>query len=169
MPYDQNVNMNDVYAPAQTNIIIRSQSERNVTASDILSSKQARERAISNHQRVDLEKFTGLLRNITLQTSTQKCAKSIRIGLESAGARFKSHPVAAADWGKTLTSIGYRKINLSFDQPKKGDIYIIDRTAKNRYGHIAAYSGNGWVSDFKQSGYAVYRNQNVNYSYYRMD
>lgn len=62
MPYDQNVNMNDVYAPAQTNIIIRSQSERNVTASDILSSKQARERAISNHQRVDLEKFTGFLR-----------------------------------------------------------------------------------------------------------
>ena len=105
MPYDQNVNMNDVYAPAQTNIIIRSQSERNVTASDILSSKQARERAISNHQRVDLEKFTGFLRNITRQTSTQKCAKSIRIGLESAGARFKSHPVAAADWGKTLTSI----------------------------------------------------------------
>ena len=51
----------------------------------------------------------------------------------------------------------------------RGDIYIIDRTAKNRYGHIAAYSGNGWVSDFKQSGYAVYRNQNVNYSYYRMD
>lgn len=130
MPYDQNVNMNDVYAPAQTNIIIRSQSERNVTASDILSSKQARERAISNHQRVDIEKFTGFLRNITRQTSTQKCAKSIRIGLESAGARFKSHPVAAADWGKTLTSIGYRKINLSFDQPKKGDIYIIDRTAK---------------------------------------
>ena len=48
--------------------------------------------------------------------------------------------MAAADWGNTLTSIGYRKINLSFDQPKKGDIYIIDRTAKNRYGHIAAYS-----------------------------
>ncbi len=82
MPYDQNVNMNDVYAPAQTNIIIRSQSERNVTASDILSSKQAR-KGHRNHQRVDLEKFTGFLRNITRQTSTQKCAKSIRIGLSS--------------------------------------------------------------------------------------
>ena len=58
-PYDQNVNRNDIYAPAQTNIKIRSQSERNVTAADILSSKQARERAISNHQRVDIEKFTG--------------------------------------------------------------------------------------------------------------
>ena len=76
--------------------------------------------------------------------------------------------MAAADLGKTLTSIGYRKINLSFDQPKKGDIYIIDRTAKNRYGHIAAYSGNGWVSDFKQTSYDVYKDPNVTYSYYRL-
>ena len=169
MPYDQSVNINDVYAPAQTNIVIRSQSAKNVTATDILTSKKARERAITGNQRIDIEKFTSFLKNITRQTSTQKCARSIRIGLQSAGAKFKSHPVAAADWGKTLTSIGYRKINLSFDQPRKGDIYIIDRTAKNRYGHIAAYSGSAWVSDFKQNGYAVYRNQNVNYSYYRMD
>ena len=30
-----------------------------------------------------------------------------------------NHPVAAADWGNTLQQLGYRKINLSFDRPKK--------------------------------------------------
>lgn len=117
---------------------------------------------------VDVDKFTQFLSGITRQTSTKRCARSIRIGLQSAGAKIVNHPVAAADWGNTLMKIGYRKIDLSFDQPKKGDIYIIDRNASSKYGHIAAYSGSAWVSDYKQSSHAVYRNPNVNYTYYRL-
>lgn len=165
MVYDQSINMSEVHAPVQANIVIRSQAGQTPPKSIAKSEKNVYS---FNGQRIDINKMTSFLKGITRQTSTQKCARSVRLALQAAGAKFQSHPVAAADWGSTLTKIGYRKINLSFDQPQKGDIYIIDRTAKNRYGHIAAYSGSAWVSDFKQRSHAVYKNQNVKYEYYRL-
>ena len=116
----------------------------------------------------DLDTFTNRLKSITRQSSTSKCAKSIRVALQSAGAKIQSHPVAASDWGNTLLSLGYREIKPSFDHPKEGDIYIIHRTQKHQYGHIAGYSGNSWVSDFKQKSYDVYKDKNVSNSYFRL-
>ena len=116
----------------------------------------------------NLDSFTNKLKSISRQTSTSRCARSIRLAFQSAGAKFQSHPVAAADWGDTLKTIGYRQIQPSFDNPQDGDIYIIHRTQKHKYGHIAGYSGNSWVSDFKQRSYDVYRDKNVQYSYYRL-
>lgn len=117
---------------------------------------------------INLDKFIQALDNVRSYQSRSKCAKYIRMALESAGARFVSHPVAAADWGSTLESIGYKKINPAFDNPREGDIYIIHRTGRHTYGHIAGYSGSGWVSDFKQRSHDVYRDSNVRYSYYRL-
>lgn len=117
----------------------------------------------------NLDTFTDKLKSVNRQTSSSMCAKSIRIALQSAGARIQSHPVAASDWGNTLLSLGYREIKPSFDNPKEGDIYIIHRTQKHQYGHIAGYSGNHWVSDFKQKGYKVYREKNIRYSYFRLE
>lgn len=191
MMYDQQSDMSQVHAPVETRIIIRSQSKNNPpntntsdfsnfrrssssssansSKSDSGSSSSSRRSFTSGTgQRIDIGKFTQHLSGVTARTSSQMCARSIRLALESAGARLKSHPVAAADWGGTLTKIGYRKIPAAFDQPKKGDIYIIHRTNSHVYGHIAGYTGSNWVSDFRQNGYAVYRNENVNYSYYRM-
>ena len=116
----------------------------------------------------NLQAFTNKLRGTKRQSSTSKCARSIRIALQSAGAKFQSHPVAASDWGDTLKTIGYRQITPAFDNPQDGDIYIIHRTQKHKYGHIAGYSGNSWVSDFKQRSYDVYRDKNVQYTYYRL-
>ncbi|MDK1684806.1 hypothetical protein [Acinetobacter terrestris] len=117
---------------------------------------------------LDVLKFTQKLHSISSATSTAKCARSIRIALQSAGARIVNHPVAAADWGNTLQTIGYKKINPSFNNPKEGDIYIIHRTQKHVYGHIAAYTGRQWVSDFRQNSHAVYKNDQVSYTYYRL-
>nr|WP_319823191.1 hypothetical protein [Acinetobacter sp. ANC 4169] len=117
---------------------------------------------------LDVRKFTQKLHSMASATSTKKCARSIRIALQSAGARILNHPVAASDWGNTLQTIGYKKINPSFDNPKEGDIYIIHRTQKHVYGHIAAYTGNQWVSDFRQKSHAVYKNDQVRYTYYRL-
>lgn len=121
-----------------------------------------------NGFKLNLDKFISNLKNITARSSSARCARSIRIALQSAGAKFSSHPVAAADWGDTLIEIGYKEITPSFDEPQEGDIYIIDRTKKHRYGHIAGYSGHAWVSDYKQASYDVYRNSNVTYKYYRL-
>ncbi|MDU5497423.1 MAG: hypothetical protein E6088_07290, partial [Acinetobacter baumannii] len=56
----------------------------------------------------------------------------------------------------------------AFDKPQEGDIYIIHRTRNHIYGHIAGYTGSEWVSDFKQSSYDVYKDDNVTYTYYRL-
>lgn len=170
MLYDHNVNMNEVYALVQTNIVIRSQSGNNSNKNTESKSVQAfpkKNIVVSNGQRIDVDKFTNFLQGISSYSSSQKCAKSIRLALESAGARFQSHPVAAADWGNTLTKIGYRQINPKFDAPKEGDIYIIDRTGKHVYGHIAGFNGTQWVSDFKQKSYDVYNEKGLTYKYYR--
>lgn len=170
MVYDHNVNMSEVHAPVQTNIVIRSQSGKNSNKNTESSSVKAASKnniLSTNGQRIDINKFTDFLQGISSYSSSQKCAKSIRLALESAGARFQSHPVAAADWGNTLMKIGYRQINPKFDAPKEGDIYIIDRTGKHVYGHIAGFTGKQWVSDFKQKSYDVYNEKGLTYKYYR--
>lgn len=170
MVYDHNVNMSAVHAPVQANIIIRSQSGKNSKKSSEFQTGQviAKKNVLAkNGQRIDISKFTDFLQSVSSTSSSQKCAKSIRLALESAGARFQSHPVAAADWGNTLMKIGYREINPKFDAPKEGDIYIIDRTGKHVYGHIAGFNGKQWVSDFKQRSYDVYNEKGLTYKYYR--
>ena len=59
-------------------------------------------------------------------------------------------------------------IKQKFDEPKEGDIYIINRTSKHTYGHIAGFSGKQWVSDFKQRSYDVYKENGLTYQYYRL-
>ncbi len=117
---------------------------------------------------IDIEKFTRKLVSMSRGSSAHQCAKYVRIALESAGARFTNHPIAASDWGDTLTSIGYQQIAPSFDNPQEGDIYIINRTSRHRYGHIAGFTGSQWVSDFRQRSYDVYKDPNVTYEYYRI-
>ena len=174
MIYDQHVDVSAIYAPAQTNIILRSKANQS-RKSDVDSDSIIRPEKSRNHsytsgsaQRIDIDKFTNKLQGISRQTSSKKCAKSIRVALESAGAQFKSHPVAASDWGNTLTKIGYRQINPKFDAPKQGDIYIIRRTSKHTYGHIAGFTGTQWVSDFRQKSYDVYKENGLTYQYYRL-
>ncbi|WP_111859287.1 hypothetical protein [Acinetobacter sp. CFCC 10889] len=128
---------------------------------------QANQFSLSNAFQIDIDKFINKLDSISARTSSARCARSIRIALQTAGAKFTNHPVAAADWGGTLEEIGYKQIQPAFDNPQEGDIYIIDRTRKHRYGHIAGYTGTEWVSDFKQRSYDVYKGD-VTYKYYRL-
>ncbi len=120
-------------------------------------------------QNINLHKFSSKLESISANHSKEKCAKNIRIALQAAGADVSKHPVAASDWGQTLEKNGYKKIKPAFNRPQEGDIYIIERTSGHTYGHIAGYTGNGWFSDFRQKTYAVYKEKDVKYSYYRLD
>ena len=117
---------------------------------------------------IDVSKFSQKLTRRASYRSSSQCAKFVRIALQSAGANIVQHPIAASDWGRTLQQIGYQQITPDFNNPKLGDIYIIHRTKKHRYGHIAGFTGSQWVSDFKQTSYDVYNDQNVTYSYYRL-
>lgn len=146
-------------------------ANRNADYEKYLRKSEAAQKAASkprNFTQIDISKFSQLLANITRTKSLQKCAKSIRVALQSSGAEIKQHPVAATDWGNTLKKLGFTKIKPQFDEPKKGDIYIIKATSKHTYGHIAGYSGSDWVSDFKQRTYDVYKDKQVTYEYYRL-
>ena len=173
MIYDQPVDINARNLPA-VQVVIRSEDNRRASidpekliARDYSRKASNRNYTASSSVRFDFSKFTNNLESITRRTSTAKCAKSIRVALQSAGANIQNHPVAAADWGGTLKQLGYKEISPAFDYPKKGDIYIIDRTRSHLYGHIAAYTGSNWISDFRQNGYAVYKDNNVTYRYFR--
>ena len=159
MIYDTNLSDNYVTEDIQAHTTIENRAEKNFSFASDKSSNASR-------SSIDIGTFVDKLKSMSKNYSTAKCAKSIRIALQSAGAKIVHHPVAASDWGETLKKIGYRQINPAFDNPKKGDIYIIKRTKDHTYGHIAGYSGSQWISDFKQSSYAVYK-ENVEYSYYR--
>ena len=117
---------------------------------------------------IDVSMFSEKLTTRASYRSSSQCAKFVRIALQSAGANIVQHPIAASDWGRTLQQIGYQKITPEFNNPQPGDIYIIHRTKKHRYGHIAGFTGSQWVSDFKQTSYDVYKDPNVTYSYYRL-
>lgn len=144
------------------------QDENSISNADSQQRTQSNSDATFASKHLDISKFTRNLANVRAQSSTQKCAKSVRIALQNAGAKFSRHPVAASDWGATLKEIGYRKIQPAFDAPKEGDIYIIQRTKQHIYGHIAGFSGSAWVSDFQQKNHAVYKGD-VAYEYYRLD
>ena len=90
---------------------------------------------------IDVSKFSQKLTTRASYRSSSQCAKFVRIALQSAGANIVQHPIAASDWGRTLQQIGYQKITPEFNNPQPGDIYIIHRTKKHRYGHIAGFTG----------------------------
>ncbi|WP_092748046.1 hypothetical protein [Acinetobacter boissieri] len=134
----------------------------------IKTTKYTYHAAAQKHKKaINVSKFAHTLTHNAYNRSTEKCAKHVRLALESAGARVESHPIAAADWGQTLEKIGYKRISPAFDKPQEGDIYIISRTKTHGYGHIAGYTGKSWVSDFRQNSYAVYGG-NASYKYYRL-
>lgn len=122
---------------------------------------------IKNTQKINLEKFAEILRKRAKEKSQHQCAKYVRIALEAGGGDTSGHPIAASDWGPTLKKIGYKEIPEEFNKPQLGDIYIITKTDKHQYGHIAGYDGSQWISDFKQKGHTIY-SDHVNYRYFRM-
>lgn len=177
--------MNDINSPITHNLFINTQSISQITSKQrrtlnkhqfsqtFYFSDNLSETATTKYQtllpHINIDKFTQALEGISATVSQFQCAKSIRIALETAGAKILKHPVAASDWGHTLESLGYKKIQPAFDQPLEGDIYIIKRTKRHNYGHIAGYTGTEWVSDYKQPTYEVYHDSGVRYQYYRLD
>ena len=75
----------------QNTAVISQNFQKNQTGSGAKNSKN------KGIPYLDVRKFTQKLHSMSSATSTKKCARSIRIALQSAGARILNHPVAAAD------------------------------------------------------------------------
>lgn len=106
--------------------------------------------------------------------SQKHCAKSIRQALEAAGADTSGHPAEAKRYANVLLRNGFHPIVVSDPDSKafrKGDIVVMEPTLKgNRAGHIAAFDGKEWISDFVQSGFwpgPAYAKEKPKYVVYR--
>jgi hypothetical protein len=123
---------------------------------------------------VDKEKIATHLRKNAAKLSQRQCAAYVRKALEAGGARTMGHPIHAKDYGPVLLRNGYRELppqTLETYTPVKGDIVIIQPTAHgSKSGHIEAYDGRDWISDFVQSGFwpgPAYRKEKPPYVIYR--
>ncbi|MDB5963466.1 MAG: putative rhs-related protein [Massilia sp.] len=102
----------------------------------------------------DKDKFATYLRKHSKPHSQGRCARALRQALEAGGASTKGHPVDAREYGPTLERNGFYVVaftNLDGYVPIKGDIVVFAaHPGGNSSGHIQAYDGRRWISDFTQ-------------------
>ncbi len=93
--------------------------------------------------------------------STHHCAASVRQAMEAAGFATADRPASgdAGDYGPFLLRHGAQVVPQESYQPHAGDIAVFDRTADHPAGHIQVFDGQRWVSDFVQSSFSPYRDE----------
>jgi len=95
--------------------------------------------------------FGDTLSDSAEKKSTGNCAKYVRRALEAGGLDSSGHPTNAKDWGPTLEKNNFKPLKQEKYTPKKGDVVVIQPYPGGRpEGHMAAYNGKQWISDFKQ-------------------
>lgn len=123
---------------------------------------------------LDVEVFVGHLRKHAEVSSLGSCAKFVRAALEAGGGKTTGYPGLAKDWDPILMRNGFRVIAVA--EPDRfpfltGDIMIMQPyKGGNSAGHIAAFDGKNWISDFVQRDFWAgpgYRKQRPSYVVYR--
>jgi type VI secretion system secreted protein VgrG len=123
---------------------------------------------------LDTEKFAERLRKGATKKSRKRCAFYVRLALQAGGGKTKGHPADAKDWGPTLRRMGFSEVKVE-DPDKykfmKGDIVVIQPyDGGNKSGHIAAFDGRIWISDFLQTDFwsgPGYRKHKPSHAFYR--
>jgi uncharacterized protein RhaS with RHS repeats len=100
---------------------------------------------------LDLNRFVRYLDRHALPEPKGKCGRHIREALEDAGANSSGHPQDAKDWGPFLVNnLGFSDVTNGSDI-YPGDIAVFQPvTNSNISGHIEAWDGTQWVSDYQQ-------------------
>lgn len=98
-----------------------------------------------------IAKAAKIARDRAGQKSSGKCAKYVRTALNSAGIITPNHPTSADKYDPYLEKIGFTRINMPLNAENQiGDIEILPKNQKHKYGHIQIFDGSNWVSDFIQ-------------------
>jgi hypothetical protein len=101
---------------------------------------------------VDPSRFLSFLRSRALPLhGASTCARHVRQALEAAGFDSTGHPARAKDWGPTLFRMGFASINPFAYQAARGDVVVFEPELGHPNGHIQAFDGKSWISDFVQS------------------
>lgn len=101
----------------------------------------------------DKQHFVTYLRNNVspAEFGEGRCALHVRLALAAAGLVPGSHPASAKDWGPTLETLGFTQGPGDPADAQLGDIAVIQATSASGDGHIEAYDGTHWISDFVQT------------------
>lgn len=123
--------------------------------------------AVTNVNGWNLAQSIRFLENNTGMASKHQCAKYVRMALEAGGLSTVGRPQLARQYVSYLPTIGFQHIatlgdNWSSFSFCPGDIAVMQKPGQpSAPGHICMYTGNIWVSDFKQPGGPyVYRSAN---------
>jgi len=95
----------------------------------------------------DVDAAIQYLDNHAAGSSTGYCAKYTAAAIAHGGIYLRGHE-AAQDFGSSLEEAGF--VEYSGTDYKKGDVVVIQGIAGHKYGHMAMFDGEQWVSDFKQ-------------------
>jgi hypothetical protein len=124
---------------------------------------------------VDLEKFTAHLRKHALpKYGKRRCGEFVRKALQAGGAEFHGrYPATGKEFGPALEMLGFHEITV--DDPArfsflKGDVMVMAPYKGSTAGHVAAYDGKSWISDFVQNDFwagPAYRTEKPHYVVYR--
>jgi hypothetical protein len=95
----------------------------------------------------DKQRFVSYLRdNVSPAAFGEgRCALHVRLALAAGGLVPASHPVSAKDWGPTLETLGFTRIQIDPEGAQLGDIAVIQSTSASADGHIEAYDGSAWI------------------------
>ena len=85
--------------------------------------------------------------------SQSLCAKYVREAIQNGGIRIIARPSCAYHYKDFLPILGFHTVEKPY---KKGDVVVWMPTGERKYGHIAIFTGDGWVSDFKQKSFYVH-------------
>ena len=115
----------------------------------------------------DVEKAADYARNHAKSKSQGQCAKYVADALINGGGFSFTRQSSAYMYHSNgiLKNLGFNEI--SRGSPKKGDVYVEDRTNTHVHGHIAIYDGKNWISDFIQKTDNVHSTDPGTNYYYR--
>lgn len=108
-------------------------------------------------------------------TSQGACARFVRQAIEAGGLSTNGRPNYAKNYDAYLPTIGFLEVQIEEYTAIAGDIIVLQNVEGGHIaGHIAMYTGEQWISDFKQrdrwggSRYRnAYNNNKLIYNYYR--
>ena len=94
--------------------------------------------------------------------SKGRCLQYVRTALGLSGGVPHAYQYGFPDIHPKMTNIGYQVVQSGSGAiegkitPQIGDVVVIDKVGSHTSGHIAIYTSEGWVSDFKQKNANVY-------------
>ena len=95
------------------------------------------------------------------QKSHSCCAGIVMRAMQSGGSPMIILPAWA--YHDALPFYGYHEVasgmgnQMNGFRPQKGEVVVIENGKHSIWGHIAIYTGNCWISDFKQKTMSPYR------------